>query len=141
MQRGGVNPYHHGVWAEEGAKVSSTEMFLISKALRHPAGSHAGAGAHAEVVRAPFQGRHPQPPGPSFIWDRCGSWSRQWLCAWLLVLDRLGLGTAVYRSCLENQLPAVGDLGDQKRSGDHRISLPKKDIVPQEVVGAPLLHK
>lgn len=130
MQRGGVNPYHHGVWGEEGAKVSSTEMFLC-----------AGAGAHAEVVRAPFQGRRPQTPGPSFIWDRCGSWSRQWLCAWLLALDRLGLGTAVYRSCLENQLPAVGDLGDQKRSGDHRISLPKKDIVPQEVVWAPLLHK
>ena len=76
MQRGGVNPYHHGVWGEQGAKVSSTEMFLISKAPRHPAGSHAGAGAHAEVVRAPFQGRRPQPPVDHGLVSGyvCGCW-------------------------------------------------------------------
>lgn len=120
--RVGMNLYYHEACFKQGASwgnpkgqsQQSRDVFDLRGSPPSCREAWVGRGAAsvpAEVGRAPVQGRDSQPPGSSFTRDRCGMWPCQGPCAWLQALARLVLGAAVYRSCLESQLPAVGPWG------------------------------
>lgn len=119
-----MNLHHHEVWVKQrdlwgnpqGQSQQSRNVY-DPEVPHHPAGRHAGAKAPAEVGRALVQGRGPQPPGSSFIWDRCGTWPRQWLCTWLLVLARLDVGAAVTEVVWKATCQPLGTVGTTRNLG------------------------